>query len=119
METSWQRPKCTTSEECTLNRLCFQGFCSFPCSTELLCPVDSFCNKENICQEVFHQDIDANSIDLAKNDDLFAGIIFKAISELNIRKGFDDEILSSITDLIIGDYMDDKRKSLRKPKVNN
>ena len=114
METSWQRPKCTTSEECTLNRLCFQGFCSFPCSTELLCPVDSFCNKENICQEVLHQDIDANSIDLAKNDDLFAGIIFKAISELNIRKGFDDESLSSITDLIIGDYMDDKRESLSK-----
>ena len=83
--------------------LCFQEFCRAPCSTDLLCPIGTFCNSENVCEEPLLSDELVNS---KEGNPIFSDIIFKTLSEFNEKEGIDGEIQDLITNIRRGDHLE-------------
>ena len=83
--------------------LCFQEFCRAPCSNDLLCPIGTFCNSENVCEEPLLSDELVNS---KEGNPIFSDIIFKTLSEFNEKEGIDGEIRDLITNIRRGDHLE-------------
>ena len=98
--------------------LCFQELCRAPCSADLLCPIGTFCNSENVCEEPLLSDDLVNS---KERKPIFSGIIFKTLSEFNEKEGIDGEIQDLITNIRRGDHLEfrkDRKHEARKPIFN-
>ena len=94
--------------------LCFQELCRAPCSADLLCPIGTFCNSENVCEEPLLSDDLVNS---KERNPIFSGIIFKTLSEFNEKEGIDGEIQDLITSIRRGDHLEFGKK--RKHEARN